>query len=340
MKIILDAMGGDLAPKAMVQGAVEAVQELGVEVVLVGRGDTILSTLQQIGHSTLPKGIEIADAADVVDMHDEPEKVLRERKDSSMVVGLKLLAAGGGDAFVSAGSTGALLTASTLTVKRIRGIRRAALCPTIPCQSGRFVLIDCGANSECKPEFLLQFAFMGSFYAEKFLGIASPRVALLNNGTEDSKGTTLQKQVYPMLQQADADGHIRFVGNIEAREAMTGGCDVLVSDGFSGNVFLKCVEGTALYFSSELKKVFTRNLLSKLGALFCMKGVRDLKAQMDYRETGGTLFLGLSKPVIKAHGSSDARAVFCAIRQAKNSVESGVVEEIAAHVDEMSVSKE
>ena len=340
MKIILDAMGGDLAPKATVLGAVQAVKELGAQVILVGRGDLILSELERIGYSTLPSGIEILDAPDVVDMHDAPETVVKQRKDSSMIVGLRALADGQGDAFISAGSTGALLTAATLIVKRIRGIRRAALSPTIPCQGGQFVLIDCGANAECTPEFLLQFAFMGSFYAKKFLDIRKPRVALLNNGVEDSKGTDLQKQTYPLLQQADRDGHIHFIGNIEAREVMTGGCDVLVADGFSGNVFLKCVEGTAKFFSGELKNIFTSSIGSKIGALLCLKGVNGLKKKMDYRETGGTLFLGISKPVIKAHGSSDERAVFCAIRQAMQAVASGVTNEIAANIDAMRAVKE
>ena len=340
MKIILDAMGGDLAPKEMIRGAVDAVSKLDVEVVLVGRGDQILSGLQDIGHDTLPDRLTIVDAPDVVDMHDDPELVLRERKDSSMLVGLRLLADGGGDAFISAGSTGALLTAATLIVRRIRGIRRAALCPTLPSAGGNFVLIDCGANSECKPEFLLQFAYMGSFYAERFLDIARPRVALLNNGTEDSKGAALQKQTYPLLLQASQAGHINFIGNIEAREAMTGGCDVLVADGFSGNVFLKAVEGTALFFSSELKKIFYHSAATKLGALLCKNGVGELKKKMDYRETGGTLFLGLSRPVIKAHGSSDARAIYNAIRQAMQAVDCGVTEQIAANVDNMRLAKE
>ncbi len=340
MKIILDAMGGDLAPKAPVQGAVDAAKELGAEVVLVGRGDLILAELERIGHKTLPRGIEILDAPDVVDMHDAPDTVVKQRKDSSMIVGLRALAGGKGDCFISAGSTGALLTAATLIVKRIRGIRRAALCPTIPNMNGSFVLIDCGANAECTPEFLLQFAFMGSFYAKKYLDLPRPRVALLNNGVEDSKGTDLQKQTYPLLMQAHEDGHINFVGNIEAREVMTGGCDVLVADGFAGNVLLKGVEGTAKFFSAELKKIFTASFGSKIGALLCMKGVNNLKKKMDYRETGGTLFLGISKPVVKAHGSSDERAFFSAIREAVKAVECGVTEEIAANVSVMRTVKE
>ena len=340
MKIILDAMGGDLAPTAIVHGALDALKDFPVEIALVGKEDVIRSTLTKLGCSELPKGLSIVHAPDVVEMHDAPENVLRERKESSMVVGLKQLAAGDGDVFISAGSTGALLTAATLVVKRIRGIRRAALCPTLPLQNGPMALIDCGATSECTPEFLLQFAFMGSFYAQHFLNIPQPRVALLNNGTEETKGTELQKAAYALLQKASQNGSICFIGNMEGREAMLGACDVLVADGFTGNIFLKTVEGTAKYFSNMLKEIFSATLFTKLGALLTMKGIKNLKKAMDYRETGGTLFLGLSKPVIKAHGASDERAIYSAIRQAVQAVESGVTEQIAANIDQIRAAGE
>lgn len=328
-------MGGDLAPTAVVQGAIDALKDFPVEIVLVGKEEAIHATLNHIGCTELPKGLSIVHAPDVVDMHDKPDNVLRERKESSMVVGLQLLASGEGDAFISAGSTGSLLTAATLVVKRIRGIRRAALCPTIPLQNGPMALIDCGANSECNPKFLVQFAFMGSFFAQQFMGIEKPRVALLNNGTEDTKGTDLQKETYLLLKKASDAGNLNFVGNIEGREAMLGGCDVLVTDGFTGNIFLKTVEGTAKYFSNMLKDIFGASLKTKIGALLTMKGIRALKNKMDYRETGGTIFLGLSKPVIKAHGSSDARAIYSSVRQAIQAVESGVSEKIAEHIDQI-----
>ena len=341
MRILIDAMGGDLAPRSNALGAIRAAQELGVEVVLVGRGEAILQCLKENGIDTLPKGVEIANAEDVVDMHDDPAAVVRKRKDSSMVVGLRMLAEGGGDAFVSAGSTGALLTAATLVVKRIKGIRRAAMGPVIPTKTGGgAVLIDCGANAECTPEFLLQFAFMGSYYAQKTLKLDRPRVALLNIGTEDSKGGALQKEAYALLQKASEAGYLNFTGNIEARDVPLGGADVVVADGFSGNILLKGIEGTALFMSSMVKDIFKKNLLTKFAALLCMGGVKEMKAKLDYRETGGTLLLGISKPVVKAHGSSDERAVFSAIRQAAQAVEAGFTEDIRQNVDKMMLPKE
>lgn len=340
MRILIDAMGGDYAPKAAALGAIRAAKELGTEVVLVGRGEAILQCLKENGIDTLPKGVEIANAEDVVDMHDDPAAVVRKRKDSSMVVGLRMLAEGGGDAFVSAGSTGALLTAATLIVKRIKGIRRAAMGPILPTKNGGSVLIDCGANAECTPEFLLQFAFMGSYYAKRVLGLDSPRVALLNIGAEDSKGGTLQKESYALLQKAGEAGYIHFTGNIEARDVPLGGADVIVADGFSGNILLKGIEGTALFMASMVKGIFKKNIFTKLAALVCMSGVKEMKAKLDYRETGGTLLLGISKPVVKAHGSSDERAVFSAIRQAVQAVEAGFTEDIRQNVDKMTVPKE
>lgn len=258
-----------------------------------------------------------------------------------MVVGLNMLKEGGGDAFVSAGSTGALLSAATLTVRRVKGIRRAAMAPQIPTKTGReAVLIDCGATADCTPEFLLQFAFMGSYYAEKVLGIENPRVALLNIGAEDSKGGELQKAVYPLLKQAGEAGAINFTGNIEARDVPLGGADVVVADGFSGNILLKGIEGTALFMASMMKDMFKKNVLTKLAALLCMDGVKAFKKKMDYRETGGTALIGLSKPVIKAHGSSDALAIRNAIRQAIGAVEADVAATLAANMDHMVIPKE
>lgn len=341
MRILVDAMGGDLAPKAAALGAIRAAQELGTEVVLVGRGEAILQCLKENGVETLPKGVEIANAEDVVDMHDDPAAVVRKRKDSSMVVGLRMLAEGGGDAFISAGSTGALLTAATLVVKRIKGIRRAAMGPVIPTKAGGgAVLIDCGANAECTPEFLLQFAFMGSYYAQKALKLERPRVGLLNIGTEDSKGGALQKEAYALLKKAGDAGYLNFIGNVEARDVPLGGADVVVADGFSGNILLKGIEGTALFMASMMKDMFKKNVLTKLAALLCMDGVKAFKKKMDYRETGGTALIGLSKPVIKAHGSSDALAIRNAIRQAIGAVEADVAATLAANMDHMVIPKE
>ena len=341
MKIIVDAMGGDFAPLAPVKGALMAQEKYGVDIVLTGDAAQILRALEECGEKTVPQGVEIANADDVVDMHDDPATVVKKKKDSSMVVGLTMLKEGGGDAFVSAGSTGALLSAATLIVRRVKGIRRAAMGPQIPTRTGReCVLIDCGATADCTPEFLLQFAFMGSYYAEKVLGIENPRVALLNIGAEDSKGGELQKAVYPLLKQAGEAGKINFTGNIEARDVPLGGADVVVSDGFSGNILLKGIEGTALFMASMMKDMFKKNLLTKLAALLCMDGVKAFKKKMDYRETGGTALIGLNKPVIKAHGSSDALAIRNAIRQAIGAVEADVAGTLAANIDHMVVPKE
>ena len=335
MKIIVDAMGGDNAPKAPVMGAIQANREYGVDIILVGRGEEILKTLADNGISDLPAGVEIAHASEVVEMCDNPATAFREKKDSSLTVGLNLLKSGAGDAFVSAGSTGALLGGATLLVKRIKGIRRAALAPVIPTGNGGAVLIDCGANAECPPEYLLQFAYMGSYYAEHVLGRPEPKVGLLNIGVEPTKGTSLQTTVYPMLKKAADEGRINFVGNIEAREAVEGAVDVIVSDGYSGNIFLKTMEGTGLFLARELKKMFTKNLFTKLAALLVSGGIRNIKKIMDSSEVGGTALVGIAKPVIKAHGSSDAYAIQNAIRQAKQYVSSGIIENIAENVDLM-----
>ena len=325
MRILIDAMGGDHAPDAIVRGALDAAKEFGVQIVLVGRGEAILKSLSSMGMDTLPKGVEIANADDVVDMHDDPATVIRSRKDSSMVVGLRMLAAGEGDAFISAGSTGALLTAATLIVKRVKGIRRAAFCPEIPTER-KTLLIDCGANAECTPEFLLQFAFLGTLYAKNVQKKIQPKVGLLNIGAEDSKGTEVQKQTYVLLQKAREQGLLNFVGNVEARDVLLGDVDVVVADGFSGNVLLKSIEGTAAYLSGMLKGIFKKNLLTKLAALICKDGLTDFKKKMDYREVGGTMLLGITRPVIKAHGSSDARAIRSAVRQAIAAVEGNMTE--------------
>ena len=323
MKIILDAMGGDLAPEAPVLGAIDAAKAYGVEIILVGRGEAILEVLKKHNIDNLPEGMEIANADDVVDMHDDPASVIHKRKNSSMIVGLKMLAEGKGDAFVSAGSTGALLTGATLLVKRVRGIRRAAMAPAMPTKTGgKVVICDCGANAECTPEFLLQFGLVGSAYSQNVLGVQQPRVGLLNIGTEDSKGTQLQRDAYALLQNAQEQGLISFVGNVEARAVPLGEVDVVVCDGFSGNVLLKSIEGTAMFMGSLLKRTFKKNLLTKLGYLLCQGGVKNIMKMLDYREIGGTQFLGIKKPVIKAHGASDSLAFRNAVQQAVTAAQS------------------
>ena len=337
MKIILDAMGGDNAPNATVMGAVAAAKDFGANITLVGRENEIMQTLKDNGMTELPKGIAIFHTDDVVDMHDDPAAVVRKRKDSSMIVGLKMLSQGEGDAFISAGSTGALLTGATLVVKRVKGIRRAAMGPCMPNKAGgKTVLLDCGANAECTADFLLQFGLIGSLYAKKTLGIANPRIGLLNIGTEDSKGTPLQKEAYALLTDAHNKGLLNFIGNIEARDALLGEVDVVVCDGFSGNVLLKSIEGTAYFMGSLMKhKIFKRNILSMIGYLFCKKGVDEVMKMMDYREIGGTEFLGIQKPVIKAHGSSDALAFRNAIRQAMNAAENSIAADLEQNLAQL-----
>ena len=342
MKIILDAMGGDNAPQAPVLGALAAVKKWNIPVTLVGKGEQILQVLKQEGIQDLPEGLEICNADEVVDMHDDPANVIRKKKNSSMVVGLKMLSEEQGDAFVSAGSTGALLSGATLVVKRVKGIRRAAMGPAIPNKTGgQTVILDCGANAECTPEFLLQFALVGTLHVRKQFGIANPKVGLLNIGTEDSKGTQLQKDTYLLLEQAKQQGLINFVGNVEARAVPLGEVDVVVCDGFAGNVLLKSIEGTAMFMGSLMKhKIFKRNLLSKIGYLFCKKGVSDVMKMMDYREIGGTQFLGIRKTVIKAHGSSDALAFCNAVKQAAEASQSDFSQELEQSLKLLAPQKE
>ena len=341
MKIILDVMGGDNAPEAPVLGAIEAAKTWGSQITLVGRGEEILAVMKKNGIDTLPDGMEIAHADDVVDMHDDPANVVRKRKNSSMIVGLKMLSEGQGDAFVSAGSTGALLSGATLVVKRVKGIRRAAMGPAMPNKAGgKTVICDCGANAECTPEFLLQFGLVGTLFAKKNLGVENPRVGLLNIGTEDTKGTPLQKEAYGLLTNAHNQGLINFIGNVEGREVLLGGVDVVVCDGFSGNVLLKTIEGTAMFMGSLLKRMFKKNLASKIGYLLCKSGVGDLMKMMDYREIGGTQFLGIKKPVIKAHGSSDALAFRNAIRQAEAAAKADFSAELEEGLKTLAAAKE
>lgn len=335
MKIIVDAMGGDNAPLEIVKGALQGRARWGVDIVLTGDAAQILRALEECGEKTVPQGVEIANATQTVEMCDDPATVFRHKKDTSMGVGLTMLRDGKADALVSAGSTGALLTGATLITKRVRGIRRAAMAPVIPTTTGRAVLIDCGANAECTPEYLVQFAYLGNFYAKRVLGIGTPRVGLLNIGAEDSKGTDLQRQTLALLRAADARGDLHFIGNIEAKDAIKGGCDVIVTDGFSGNVMLKSIEGVGSFAGSALKGMFKKNLLTKLAALLVMPGLNAFKARLDPNKVGGTAFIGISRPVIKAHGGSNAEAIENAVGQAIQVAESGITGAIAAHIDKM-----
>ena len=329
MKIIVDAMGGDNAPLAPVMGAIRAAKDFGAQITLVGKGEEILEVLRSQGIADLPEGVEIANADEVVDMHDDPANVIRKKKNSSMVIGLRMLAEDQGDAFISAGSTGALLSGATLIVKRVKGIRRAAMGPAMPNKAGgKTVILDCGANAECTAEFLLQFGLVGSLFAKKTFGVADPKVGLLNIGTEDTKGTQLQKDTYALLTEASEKGLLNFVGNVEARDVPLGAVDVVVCDGFAGNVLLKSIEGTAMFMGSMLKHKVFKGFFAKIGYLFCRKGVKEIKKLLDYREIGGTQFLGIRKTVIKAHGSSDELAFRNAVKQAMEAAKNDISSEL------------
>lgn len=340
MKIIVDAMGGDNAPLAPVKGALLAHERFGVDIILVGRSAEVLRAMQECGCAELPQGIEIRNAEEVVEISDDPATAFKKKKDSSLTVGLTMLHEGLADGFVSAGSTGALLAGGTLLVKRIRGLRRAALAPTIPTATGRALLIDCGANAECTVEYLLQFAYLGSYYANRVLGVDQPRVGLLNIGAEESKGDELRRETYRRLREAGDAGELNFVGNIEAKEAMLGQCDVIVADGYSGNIMLKTVEGTGKLMSIKLKEMLTHSPVTKLAALLLKSRLADFKKLLDPNRVGGTALLGLSKPVVKAHGSASELGICNAVQQAMEVARSGIIDDITANVDKMRLPKE
>ncbi len=326
-KIIVDAFGGDNAPLEVLKGCEKAVRELKSEIILTGSSEKIKKCASENGVSL--RGMKIVHTDDVFDIHDEPKEIIKSGKKSSMAVGLSLLSEGRGDAFVSAGSTGALVMGSSFIVKRIKGIRRIAPSPVIPADNGSFLLIDAGANTECRPEMLVQFAAMGTAYAEKVMGIRNPKVGLLNIGAEETKGRDLELEAYKLLK----DSGLNFVGNIEARDLPKGEVQVVVTDGFTGNVVLKLYEGMGAFFAGKLKWMFSGT--GKIGALFALGKIKKFRKQMDYKETGGSALLGVRRPVIKAHGSSDGLAFFNAIRQAEKCVKadvSGVIENyIAKH---------
>ncbi len=318
MKIIVDGMGGDNAPLAPLMGAAQAVAEYGVNITLVGQQEKIESLAKQENVSL--QNIEIVHAPDVIGMDEEATDVVRKRPECSLAVGMRLLREGAGDAFVSAGSTGALLVGATMIAGRIKGIKRAAIGTVIPGSKKPWMLMDCGANAECRAEQLVQFAVMGSAYMEKVMDVKNPSVAMANNGTEETKGTQLQLDAYPMLQESG----LNFIGNIEARDIPTGDADVVVADGFTGNIILKLVEGVAKMFSGMMKEMFYSSTKTKMAGLMMKSALADFKKKFDYKEYGGALLLGIKKTVVKAHGSSDAKAMKNAIRQAKICTEKDV----------------
>lgn len=332
MKIILDAMGGDKGPGEFVQAAVEGSKKLHTEVILVGNEEVLReeAAKQKLDLS----GIEIVHASDVITMEDDPMSV-RKKSDSSMRVALKLLYDGVGDALVSCGNTGALQTGATLFVKRIRGVQRAAIATLMPL-SNPVLLLDSGANISVTEEHLTQFAIMGSVYMEKLYQLKSPRVGLLNNGTEEKKGTPLQQETYQWLKECD----VNFIGNVEGKEIPFDKCDVLVTDGFTGNIALKTLEGTASFVVGKFKEIFKSNILGLAAAAMIKKRLDVLKSQLDTRSHGGAPLLGISRPVIKAHGNSDAMGIQSAMRQAITYTNTGVISEIAKRCEEESKKRE
>ena len=323
MRIIVDAFGGDNAPVEIIKGAALAVSEYGVDILLAGSEEKIRKVAAE--HNISLERMEIADAPGVIEMHDEPRSILKEHKDCSMAEGLRRLAAGEGDAFVSSGSTGALLIGSTFLVKRIKGVSRAALAPIMPGNNGPYMLLDAGANVDCRPEMLLQFAQMGSIYMSCITGSKTPvRVGLVNVGTEDTKGGELQLAAFGLLK----DSGLNFVGNVEARDIPANAADVVVADGFTGNVVLKLTEGTADMMMRNIKDIFMTNAITKLAALLIKPQLRGFKKKMDTSEYGGAPLLGIAAPVIKSHGNAKAAAIKNAIRVAADFARGGVISQI------------
>ena len=324
MRIAIDAMGGDNAPECNVEGALAAAKEWkDLELVLVGDQARLEALLKD---QEVPANLSIRHASEVIAGDDEPVKAVRRKKDASMVVAGRMVKEGEAAAMISSGNTGALLTTGLLVVGRMPGIERPALAPMIPTLDGKGTLaLDLGANMDSKPQYLAQYAVMGSLYRQKVHGLSKPRVGLLNVGTEPGKGNELTKEAFPLLEQLP----IHFVGNVEARDVMSGACDVLVCDGFAGNILLKSIEGTAGALFSLLKEQFSQNLKTKLGAAMLMPQLKAMKNKLDYKEHGGAPLLGLNGIVIKGHGSSDGNAVKNAVRQARIALENNLVESIS-----------
>lgn len=322
MKIIVDAFGGDNAPLEILKGSALAVKELGCEIILCGDENKIKSCAQE--NQIDISGMEIYHTEDVIEVCEDPRSILKSHKNSSMGLGLSLLAQGVGDAFVTAGSTGAVVVGATFIVKRIKGVKRAAIASLMPSDEGKFMMMDCGANLTCSPETLNTFAVMAKTYMEKVEGVENPRIGLANIGVEENKGTDTLVQTYELMKNADYN----FVGNIEVRDIPKGGADIVICEGFTGNVILKMYEGVAGVLLGNIKRIFMNSIITKFAYLLISGGMKDFKKKMDYKEFGGAPLMGVSKPVIKAHGSSDERAFKNAIRQAMNYAQSGAIEDI------------
>lgn len=332
MRILLDAMGGDNAPDANIKGAVKAINQIEAEVCLIGNKEVINAKIKEFygknDISEISPKLTIHHTTETIEMCDIPTQAIKHKKDSSMVVGFKMLKEGEGDVFISAGNSGALLTGATLLVGRIKGIDRPALAGILPAYKGRLMLIDCGSNTNCKPINLLQFAQMATIYNRNTFGIEHPTVGLLNIGTEETKGNDLVKESYQLLKEKAEELNLNFVGNVEGRDAFSGELDILVADGYTGNVFLKTVEGVGKLVKRTLTESIKKNIFTMLGAIPAMPSINSLAKAMDYKEYGGALFLGVKKPVVKAHGSSDEKLFEFTIKQAEQFVKNKAVEKM------------
>ncbi|WP_322199172.1 phosphate acyltransferase PlsX [Acutalibacter intestini] len=326
MKIIVDGFGGDNAPKEILLGCAQAMEELGVDILLSGSRDKLAQCAAENGLEAAFSKMEVLDCPDILTMEDEPSSVLKDKSHSSMAVGLRAVAEGRGDAFASAGNSGALTMGATMIVKRIKGIKRVAFAPVMPSTKTPFMIADAGANVECRPEMLLQFGLMGSVYMEKVMGVKTPRVGLVNVGTESHKGDPLRQEAYKLLEQC---GALRFVGNVEPRDIPYGVCDVVVADGFTGNTVLKLYEGTALAMMGMVKDIFKKSAKNKVAAAMIYGDLQGLKKQMDYNSYGGAPIIGAAKPVFKMHGNATALAVKNALGLVRDCAGSGYVEAIS-----------
>ena len=332
MIILLDAMGGDNAPDANIKGAINAIKKVdtSTEILLVGNEEIINSRVKELygknNISEISERIKIHHTTETIEMEDTPTVAIKRKKDSSMVVGFNLLKEGKGDVFISAGNSGALLTGATLLVGRIKGIDRPALAGILPAYKSQLLLMDCGSNTNCKPINLLQFAQMSSIYLRNTFGIEKPAIGLLNIGTEETKGNEFTKESYALLKEKAEELDINFIGNIEGRDAFSGKVDAIVTDGFTGNIFLKTTEGLGKFVKVSLTDSLKRNILSKLGSITCLPAINRFAKTMDYKVYGGALFLGVKKPVVKAHGSSDEKLFEYTVIQAEQFVKNKAVE--------------
>ena len=331
MKIILDAMGGDNAPDANIKGALKAINKVKAEVVLVGKEEVIRSKIKEFTGKEMEQvsdRLKIHNATETIEMEDQPTVAIKHKKDSSMVVGFNMLKQDEGDVFISAGNSGALLAGATLIVGRIKGIDRPALAGILPAYKSQLILMDCGSNTNCKPINLLQFAQMSSIYIRNTFGIEKPAIGLLNIGTEETKGNELVKESYNLIKEKAEELDINFVGNVEGRDAFSGEIDAIIADGFTGNVFLKTTEGIGKFVKKSLKESLMKNIFSKIGSLPALPGINRFANVMDYKRYGGALFLGVKKPVVKAHGSSDEKLFEYTIIQAEKFVENKAVDKM------------